>query len=82
MTSNSLTAQRMLVLTALKTSDYGLTTIELRELHDVMMIAARVHELHHQKNENIKTTRTKSISAQGSGCLAALYVLMTVLWSE
>jgi hypothetical protein len=42
---NSIAAQRQCVLDGLRESSNGLTTIELREKFDVMMPAARVHEL-------------------------------------
>ena len=76
MTLNSSTAQRKRVLTALELSHCGLTTVELRELHDVMMPAARVHELRHQYDKNIKTIYATATNAQGNQHRVARYVLL------
>ncbi len=82
MTSTLLIDQRKRVLSALEQSHRGLTTIELRELHDVMMPAARVHELRHQQGKNIKTIFSRARNAQGYEHTVAQYVLLDGKWGE
>ncbi len=81
--SNSMNAQRQRVMQALKTTGKkGLTTIQLRENHDVMMPAARVHELRWSNGHNIQTIWSQDINAQGNKHKVARYVLLSGKWEE
>lgn len=77
---NSLAAQRQCVIGALRESINGLTTIELREQFDVMMPAARVHELRWMFGYNIKMVWTHDTNAQGNRHSVARYVLLPGKW--
>jgi hypothetical protein len=77
---NSLAAQRQCVITALRDMCEGLTTIELREKYDVMMPAARVHELRWMFGFNIARMWTHDINAQGNRHSVARYVLLPGKW--
>lgn len=77
---NSLAAQRQCVIDALRESVNGLTTIELREQFDVMMPAARVHELRWQFGFNIEKGWTHDTNAQGNRHSVARYVLLPGKW--
>lgn len=79
---SSLAAQRQRVIDALRESATGLTTIELREKYDVMMPAARVHELRWKFGYNIHCTRDNDTNAQGNWHSAARYVLLSGIWRE
>lgn len=72
--SNSLDAQRNRLLEHLKAFGSG-TTIELRRDLDVMMPAARVHELRHQFGKNITTIWTRQQTESGKLHRVAKYVL-------
>lgn len=78
--NNSLAAQRQCVIDALRESPNGLTTIELREKFDVMMPAARVHELRWLYGYNIVRMWTHDTNAQGNCHSVARYVLLTGNW--
>lgn len=78
--NNSLAAQRQCVLDALRESPNGLTTIELREKFDVMMPAARVHELRWLYGYNIVRIWTQDTNAQGNRHSVARYVLLPGNW--
>jgi hypothetical protein len=77
---NSLAAQRQCVIDALRNSSHGLTTIELREKFDVMMPAARVHELRWMFGYNIERIWTHDTNAQGNRHSVARYVLLSGKW--
>jgi hypothetical protein len=77
---NSLAAQRQCVIDALRESVNGLTTIELREKFDVMMPAARVHELRWMFGFNIARTWVHDTNAQGHKHSVARYVLLAGKW--
>lgn len=78
--NNSLAAQRQCVIDALRESPNGLTTIELREKFDVMMPAARVHELRWEFGFNIARTWDHDTNAQGNRHSVARYVLLIGSW--
>lgn len=77
---NSAAAQRKCVIEALRAFPKGLTTIELRERFDVMMPAARVHELRWRYFHNIKTISVRDTNAQGNTHRVARYVLRSGKW--
>ena len=77
---NSVSAQRQCVIDALRESVNGLTTIELREKYDVMMPAARVHELRWMFGFNITRISDHDTNAQGNRHSVARYVLLTGKW--
>lgn len=77
---NSVSAQRQCVIDALRESVNGLTTIELREQYDVMMPAARVHELRWMFGFNIARISDHDTNAQGKRHCVARYVLLTGKW--
>lgn len=77
---NSLAAQRQCVIDALRESPNGLTTIELREKFDVMMPAARVHELRWDFGFNIEKVSTHDTNAQGNRHNVARYLLLPGKW--
>lgn len=78
--SNTLAAQRQCVIDALRESANGLTTIELREQFDVMMPAARVHELRWMFGFNIVRIWDHDTNAQGNRHSVARYVLLPGKW--
>jgi len=80
-TGNSIDAQRQRVLDVLRTSRVGATTIDLRELHDVMMPAARVHELRWSLRFNIQRIWDTATNAQGNLHRVARYVLLPGKWN-
>ncbi len=74
---NSTVAQLSRLLKALREAGaQGITTIQAREKLDVMMPAARVHELRHTEGFNIQTIWQTSENAQGHKHRNARYVLM------
>lgn len=77
---NSVSAQRQRVLEALRDVPGGLTTIELREQLDVLMPAARIHELRWMFGHNIMTTWALDENAQGRRHRVAHYVLQPGEW--
>ena len=76
----SLAAQRQCVIDALREAPNGLTTIELRERFDVMMPAARVHELRWEYGFNIARIWDQDTNAQGNRHSVARYVLLPGTW--
>lgn len=78
--SNSSAVQRQCVLDALRESPNGLTTIELREKFDVMMPAARVHELRWIFGYNIESYWDHDTNAQGNKHGVVRYVLLSGNW--
>lgn len=79
---NSLAAQRQCVLEALQKVSAGLTTIELRERYDVMMPAARVHELRWSYGYNIGRAWVHDTNAQGHRHSVVRYVLHPGKWRK
>jgi len=79
--NHSTAIQRRKLLQALKDADSsGLTTIECREGLDIMMPAARVHELRHRDGYNIQSIRGQAHNAQGNRHSCARYVLVPGKW--
>ncbi len=78
---NSLNVQRQRVLKALREAvGEGLSTIQLREGYDVMMPAARVHELRHNYGYNIKLIWDRDRNAQGNEHTCGRYILFPGKW--
>lgn len=77
---NSLSAQRQRTIGGLQETLNGLNTIELREQYDVMMPAARVHELRWEFGFNIQRFWDYCINAQGNKHRVARYVLFPGKW--
>jgi hypothetical protein len=73
-TSNGADAQRARLLAALETGP--VSTIEARRDLDIMMPAARVHELRHRQGKNILMTRVPLPTDGGRLHSVALYVLL------
>ncbi|SAL80153.1 helix-turn-helix domain-containing protein [Caballeronia telluris] len=71
---NSADAQRARLLAALETGP--LTTLEARRDLDIMMPAARVHELRHRFGKTIVTERVSRQTEAGNDHVMALYVLL------
>jgi hypothetical protein len=83
MANSSLQAQRSRLLAALKIAgSTGLTTIQAREEHDIMMPAARVFELRYRQGWNIETVWTLARNAQGNKHRVARYVLLPGTYGE
>lgn len=72
--------RRKLISALIEASNKGLTTIECREELDIMMPAARVHELRHRDGYNIKLVRSLSVNAQGNEHLCGRYILLSGKW--
>ncbi|MBZ0106720.1 MAG: helix-turn-helix domain-containing protein [Sulfuricella denitrificans] len=70
---NSAAAQRQRLLVRLLTGP--LTTIEARRDLDILMPAARVHELRHREGLDIQTIRVSQETDSGIKHNVALYVL-------
>lgn len=77
---NSLSAQRQRCLDGLSEISSGLNTIELREQYDVMMPAARIHELRWDFGYNIQRLWDYCTNAQGNQHRVARYVLLPGKW--
>lgn len=78
---NSTTAQRHRLIEALRAiGSNGLTTIQIREQLDIMMPAARVHELRWKLGYNIQEIRDHDENAQGNRHTCSRYVLMAGRW--
>ncbi len=76
-------AQRQRLLKALREAGgKGVTTIQARERLDVMMPAARVHELRHNFGFNIQLLWTVDEDAQRNKHRCAQYVLTKGKWAE
>ena len=79
--SNSTTVQRQRLIEALRMrGPSGLTTIQIREQLDIMMPAARVHELRWKLGYNIQQVRDKDENAQGNRHTCSRYVLVAGSW--
>lgn len=75
--TNSTEAQRKRLLGHLEFMGAdGVTTIQARELLDVMAPAPRIFELRHKLSLNIQTVWTWGINAQGMKHRTARYVLL------
>jgi hypothetical protein len=68
-------AQRKRLIDALRCGP--VTTIEARRNLDILMPAARVHELKHRHGYNIQTLRTRQQTDCGKLHSVAQYVLLT-----
>jgi hypothetical protein len=78
---NSLNAQRQRVLLALRyVGGEGLSTIQLREDHDVMMPGTRIFELRHNHGYNIKLIWDRDRNAQGNEHTCGRYILFPGKW--
>lgn len=76
LSNTNLAAQRERLLKALRLAGHnGITTIQAREDLNIMMPAARTHELRHDFRYNIQTLWTKARNAQGLEHRVARYVL-------
>jgi hypothetical protein len=71
--SNSAHAQRQRLLARLRIGP--LSTIEARRELDILMPAARVHELRHREGWEIQTLRREEETESGKKHNVALYVL-------
>lgn len=81
--SNSATLQRQRLLDALRLAGSdGLTTIQIREQLDIMMPAARVHELRWDHGCNISLVWSHDSNAQGKRHVCGRYVLLPGSWRE
>ena len=80
---NSLNDQCQRVLKSLReVGDEGLSTIQLREDYDVMMPAARVHQLRHDHGHNIQLIWDRDRNAQGNEHSCGRYILFSGRWRE
>lgn len=81
--STATSDQRQRLLTALREAGgQGLTTIQIREQLDIMMPAARVHELRWDHGYNIQALATYDNNAQGNRHHCKRYVLLTGTWDR
>ncbi|SAK97129.1 hypothetical protein AWB75_07084 [Caballeronia catudaia] len=71
---NSADAQRARLLAALEIAP--VTTLEARRDLDIMMPAARIHELRHRLGKTIVTERVSRQTEAGNDHVVAMYVLM------
>ena len=79
--SNSSQVQRQRVIDALrKASNDGLTTIQLREDHDIMMPAPRIYELRWHYGYNIQLIWDRDSNAQGNEHSCGRYFLLPGKW--
>ena len=78
--SNFTAAQRARVEAALRAAPSGVNTIQLRRDFDVLMPAARVHELRWNHGLNIQTVRDQDTSESGNRHRVARYVLQPGKW--
>jgi hypothetical protein len=80
---NASSDQRQRLLSALREAGGGgLTTIQIRERLDIMMPAARVHELRWDYGYNIQSIPAHDKNAQGNRHSCKRYVLLSGKWSE
>ncbi len=77
---NTLPAQRANIIEGLRVFPEGLTTIQLRELLDVMSAAPRVFELRHDHGYNIHTEWVWDTNAQGNRHRCGKYILLPGKW--
>lgn len=81
--SNATTDQRQRLLTALREAGgNGMTTIQIREQLDIMMPAARVHELRWDHGFNIQAAPAHDQNAQGNRHACKRYVLLSGKWPK
>jgi len=73
-------AQRKRVLSRLKLGP--VSTVELRHQEDILAPAARVHELRHKENFNVKTFWTHADNPGGGSHKIAKYVLCPGVWKK
>ena len=79
--SNAAAAQCQRLLEALRLAGSdGLTTIQIREQLDIMMPAARVHELRWGQGLNITLVWSHDRNAQGKHHTCGRYVLLAGKW--
>jgi hypothetical protein len=78
---NSINDQQQRLLAALRAAgSAGVSTIEAREIYDVMAPAARTFELRHQYGFNIQCVWTHGVNAQGRPHRTGRYVLHPGSW--
>lgn len=81
LSNTDLAAQRERLLEALRLAgNNGITTIQAREDLNIMMPAARAHELRHDYQFNIQTLWTTALNAQGNAHKCGRYVLFPGKW--
>lgn len=80
-TASSVQRQRLLVALR-KVGNEGLTTIQIREQLDIMMPAARVHELRWNYGYNIQAIPDHDYNAQGNHHSCKRYVLFSGRWDK
>lgn len=81
--STATSAQRQRLIDALREiGSSGLTTIQIREQLDIMMPAARVHELRWNYGYNIQAIPTHDYNAQGHRHSCKRYVLFAGKWDR
>lgn len=79
--STSAADQRQRFLAALRDAgSAGINTIQARSELDIMMPAARVHELRHDQGHNIQAVWTTETTPEGKPHRVARYVLMAGKW--
>jgi hypothetical protein len=79
--NNSAQVQRQRLLKALIETVGGLTTIQLREDHDIMAPAPRIYELRWRENHNIQKIFVRDSNAQGNTHSCARYILLSGKWN-
>lgn len=78
---NSTVAQRQRLIEALRAEgSLGMTTIQIRELLDIMAPAARIYELRWLFGYNIQQIRDCDRNAQGKHHVCSRYVLTSGHW--
>lgn len=77
---NSTEAQRKRLHDALRASQSGLTTLEIRHGLDILMPATRVYELRHWDGLNVVTHWSDEETQPGKTHRVARYVLMPGQW--
>jgi hypothetical protein len=81
--STATSAQRQRLIDALREiGSSGLTTIQIREQLDIMMPAARVHELRWNYGHNIQAIPAHDYNAQGYRHSCKRYVLFVGKWER
>lgn len=74
-------AQRQRLLDALREAgSKGINTIQARRDLNILMPAARVHELRHDQHHNVQTIWTTELTPEGYPHRVARYVLMAGKW--
>jgi len=81
--NNSTTAQRQRLLECLQiVGGQGITTIQAREVLDIISPAPRVHELRWIEGKNVATLWDIDLNAQGKKHRVARYVLLSGSWKN